>query len=85
MMIHYSPCKSGQDTQIQVVDDNTITIDGEEFIFDADSVIWEGLSAATNGKILEAHRENGTLFVRVLRFYSDTCPWDTGTFQEVLP
>lgn len=36
--------------------------------------------------ISEAHRENGELFVTILRLYSDSCiEWDTGEYQEVSP
>ena len=84
MRIKYSPCKSDRDTVIEVIDENTIAIDGEEHTFEADSVSWPDIFAETNGAIIEAHREDGELCLTVLRFYSESCAeWDSGDYHEV--
>ena len=84
MHIKYSPCHSNKDTVITVKDDTTIVIDGEEYIFDADGVQWPNVAKETNGAILEAHREDGELYLTVMRFYSGSCSaWDTGKYHEV--
>ena len=107
MQIHYSPCKAHHDTIIQVLSEDKLVIDGTEYEFDPDSVIWPDINAQTDGKILEAKRdlvkatgheytmENGVtdyvidspehteLYVKVLRMYATSCPWDTGTYQHV--
>ena len=84
MRIKYSPCKSNRDTTINVIDENALTIDGEEHSFDAESVAWPDISAETNGAIIEAHREGGELHLTVLRKYTSSCSeWDDGQYHEV--
>lgn len=85
MNLKYSPCKSSHDTQIKVTAENTITIDGEEYEFD-DSVIWPDIAEQTDGRVLEAHRIDGQLYITVRRFYTQSCSsWDTAEFHEVKP
>ena len=85
MNLKYSPCKSSHDTLIAVTAESTITIDGEDYEFD-DSVIWPDISEQTDGRILEAHRESGELYITVRRFYTGSCSgWDTAEFHEVAP
>ncbi len=80
MKIWYSPCKTGAETQIEIKDNNTVIIDGEEFEFDS-GVLWEDVSFLTNNKILEAKRVNNELYLKVFRGYADSCPWDSGTYH----
>jgi len=93
MKIKYSPCKwnpyassqfpegTNPDTEIEVLNGNIISIDGELFEFDESSVIFPDIHEQTNGIIHEAHRTDGVLFVTVRRFYTGSCEWDTGGFQ----
>ena len=84
MHIKYSPCNGKKNTDITVKDATTIVIDGEEYVFDADGVQWPSVAKETDGAILEAHRENGELYLTVMRFYSGSCSeWDTGKYHEV--
>jgi len=84
MRIKYSPCKSYRDTVIKVIGENTITIDGDDHAFAADSVSWPDIFAETNGAIIEAHREDGELCLTVLRFYSQSCSdWDSGNYHDL--
>ncbi len=80
MKIWYSPCKMAQDTQIEIKDNNTVIIDGEEFEFDS-GILWEDVSSLTNNKILEAKRVEGELYLKIFRGYSNNCPWDSGTYH----
>ncbi len=89
MKIKYSPVKwneyakieSNPDTEIEIINENTISVDGELFEFDESAVIFPDVHAKTNGIIQEAHREDGALFVTVRRFYTQSCEWDTGDYQ----
>ena len=86
MNLKYSPCKHDRDTLITVMDDNSLSIDGEVYEFDPMDVAWPTIAQDTNGVILEAHREGGELFCTVRRFYSGGCgDWDTGDYHEVTP
>ena len=85
MRIKYSPVKSDtEDTNIQFIDEKTILIDGEEYQFDSDSVIWPTIYNDTNGKILDAFvDDNGELCITVRRFYTCSCQdWDTGDYHD---
>lgn len=94
MKVKYSPSKwnpyaqidAKPDTEIKVQDANTLVIDGEVFEFDPESVAWEDLNEQTDGRILEAHRTDGELYVTVRRFYTGSCAeLDTGDYHEVEP
>lgn len=79
MHIKYSPCNSNKDTVIIVKNTTTIVIDGKEYVFDSDGVQWPNVAKETDGAILEAHREDGELYLTAVRFYSGSCSeWDTG-------
>jgi hypothetical protein len=84
MHLRYSPCqRDGYETKIVVVDENTVNIDGEVYEFDPTHIEWPTIASDTGGAIIEAHRENGELYVTVRRFYSSSCSeWDTGTYHE---
>jgi len=69
--IKYSPCMSKIETQIKCVDDLTIEIDGELFEFSLDYIEYPDIIDQTNGSILEAHVENGELYLTVLYLYQD--------------
>ena len=87
MYIKYSPCKSNIDTSFQIIDDNTIIINGEEYEFDISSISWPDIRNQTNGSILEAHRESdGSLYLTIIRKYTDSCVlWDNGSYTLVEP
>jgi len=98
MKIKYSICKwnpyaasqfsetTKSDTEHIIIDSNSLTIDGEEYEFDTDTVEWIsfknimdknapfGLMELTDGRILEAHRENGELYLTIRMFYTDSIP-----------
>ena len=84
MRIKYSPQKADHDTVIKYIDENTISIDGEEHGFDADSISYPDIGEETSFRIIEAHRENGELCLTVLRKYTSSCSeWDDGQYHEV--
>lgn len=86
MKLKYSPVHTdNQNTVIEYVDENTILIDGEEYQFDSNSVIWPTIFDDTNGKILNAFvDDNGELCITVRRFYTGSCSdWDTGDYHDV--
>jgi hypothetical protein len=85
MKIKYSPTKSNFDTIVETLPPDTVKIDGEEYTFDADSVSWPDIFEQTNGKIIEAHRdESGEMYLTIHRFYKDSCiEWDTGDYHEI--
>ncbi len=67
-----------------MVDENQITIDGEVYEFDPESVAWDDINQLTNGAILEAKRVDGTLWLTVKRQYTADCTaWDTGEYHEI--
>lgn len=96
MKIKYSPCKwnpyaahnfpvgTKPDTEIKVIDTDTVEIDSESFEFDPESVQWPDIHTQTNSLISEAHREDGELFITVRRFYTSSCSgWDSGDYHDV--
>ncbi len=86
MYLKYSPSKANIDTIFRVVNENLIIINGEEYEFDINSIVWPDIRNQTNGVILEAHREQDGLYVTIIRKYTDTCAsWDTGTYTLVEP
>mgnify|MGYP000848958543 FL=1 len=84
MRIKYSPQKAEHDTIIMVFDEDTVSIDGVEHGFDAESVTYPDIAQETQCAILEAHREDGELYLTVLRQYTGSCSeWDDGQYHEV--
>ena len=84
MRIKYSPTKDSYDTTIEVVDENTVIIDGIEELFDGDSINYPDIGKETNYRIIEAHRGNGELYLTIVRHYQDSCAeWDDGQYHEV--
>ena len=84
MHIKYSPQKAEHDTIINVIDDNTISINGVAHGFDAESISYPDIAQETQCAILEAHREDGELYLTVLRQYTGSCSeWDDGQYHEV--
>jgi len=72
MCIKYSPQKADHDTIIKVIDENTVDIDGVEHGFDAESIAYPDIAQETQCAILEAHRENGELYLTILRQYTSS-------------
>ena len=84
MRIKYSPQQAGHDTKIEFVDENTVRIDSVEHGFDAESVTYPDIAQETQCATLEAHREDGELYLTVLRQYTGSCSeWDDGQYHEV--
>jgi hypothetical protein len=75
------------DTVIEVLNENTLRVDGELHEFDEASVAWPEVSEQTGGRIIEARRDDdGELWLTVRRFYSASCGvWDTEDYHEVTP
>ena len=72
------------DTQIIVKDENTLSIDTEDYEFDPLDVSWPSIATDTGGVILEAHREGGVLYATIRRFYtSDWQSWYSPDYVEV--
>ena len=83
MRIKYIPSNGTMNTSIKYIDENAISIDGEEYRFDSESIAWPHIVIDTNDKILEAHRENGELYLTVLRQYSQSWQeWYSENYQE---
>jgi hypothetical protein len=86
MKLKYSPIyNDNQNTIIEYIDENTILIDGETYEFDLNTVIWDDISAQTNGAILEVKRVDGELCLTVRRYYIDIISpdWDTGDYHDI--
>jgi hypothetical protein len=86
MKLKYSPIyNDNQNTIIEYIDENTILVDGETYEFDLDTVIWDDISAQTNGVILEVKRVDGELCLTVRRYYTDIISpdWDTGDYHDI--
>ena len=84
MNLKYSPQYAAANT-IEVVDENTIKVDGESYAFQPDAVAFPDVANQT-GVILEAHREGGELFLTVLRRYNHTTSapeWDDVQYHQV--
>ena len=81
---HNFPVGTLPDSEIVVIDENTLSIDGEPHAFDPGSVIFPTIAEDSGCLIMEAHREAGVLCVTVRRFYTASCAeWDTGDYHEV--
>jgi len=84
MRIKYSPQKANHDTIIKVIDENTVSIDGVDHGFDPDAVSFPAIGKETNYAVLEAHRENGELYLTVLRQYTTSWQeWYSKDYVEV--
>ena len=84
MRIKYSPQKAEHDTIIKVVGKDTVSIDGMEHGFDIESVAYPDIAQETNYAVLEAHRENGELYLTVLRQYATSWQeWYSKDYMEV--
>ena len=84
MRIKYSPQKAEHDTIIKVIDENTVSIDGVEHGFDIESVAYPDIAQETQYAILEAHRDNGELYLTVLRQYTNSSrEWDDGKVHHI--
>jgi len=94
--IRYSPCKwnpysahnfsptTKPDTEIKVISDDILQIDGQEYEFSPLDVQWPDIHTQTDGVISEAHREDGELYITIRRFYTQSCSgWDTAQFHDV--
>jgi len=81
----YAKINAEHDTEIKVIDENTIEIDGKEYEFDTESVEWDDIVTQTDCVILDARRDNsGELYITVRRFYTKDCAsWDTGDYHKM--
>ncbi len=80
MYFKYSPQFAQADTRIEMIDDNTLEVDGEQYSFDPSLVEYD-----PSGPILEAHRDStGELYVTVLRQYNTNGwpSWDDMQFHS---
>ena len=86
MKIKYSPIKSDNvDTVIEPIDENTVKINGEQYEFDTDSVVWPDIQEQTKGAINSAYRANGELYLEIRRYYTYSCSlWDTGDYHDIV-
>ncbi len=85
---HHFP-GANPDTVIEVIDENTLRVDGELYEFPADGVTCDDIREQTGGVIEEAHRDaDGVLCVTVRRFFSTPGgerAWYSEDYVEVLP
>jgi hypothetical protein len=72
-------------TEIDVINSNTIKIDGQLYEFPANGVACPDIREQTDGVIHDAHRdEGGVLCLTVRRFYTKSCAeWDDGQYHDV--
>ncbi len=87
MKIKYSPVRNdSENTEIKILNENTIQIDEEVYEFDPASVEWPEIAEQTEFRILEAKRdEKGELWLVVRRFYTQLAwpDWDTGSYHDI--
>jgi hypothetical protein len=86
MKLKYSPVyNNNQNTIIEYTDENTVLVDGKTYEFGLDTVIWDDVSAQTDGVILEVKRVDGELWLTVRRYYTDLIrpDWDTGDYHDI--
>jgi hypothetical protein len=86
MKIKFLPCSSDHDSKIIASTSDSIMHDGRLWEFDEAYVAWDkkALFDATGGDISEAHRENGELYLTMIRFYVGSCSeWDDGQYHEM--
>jgi hypothetical protein len=86
MKVKYRPLPTNtQETAIKYIDENTILVDEKTYKFDLDAVIWDDVSAQTNGDILDARRVDGELWLTIRRYYTDLIwpDWDTGDYHDI--
>lgn len=85
MKIKYSPCVSNRNTEYINITESSIEIDGELYEFPADAVQFPNISMQTSGAIIDARRENGELYLTVLRRYTGSVPPECdGEYHEVI-
>jgi len=82
MKIKYSPCASSHNTKIIITSDATLDIDGVPYELSLGDSEWPDIWEQTGGVIIEAHKEQGELFLTVLRRYVESCPWDDGQYHK---
>jgi len=86
---HHFPANTRPDTVIEVMDENTLRVDGKDYEFPANGVSCPDIREQTNGVIEEAHRDaDGTLCVTVRRFFSSPggeLAWYSDDYVEVKP
>ncbi len=83
------PENTKSNTEITVIDENSLSVDGELFEFSITDVEWPDMYKQSDGIFFEAHRENGELYLTVRRFTEGTFinnfmqkeEWDTGEYQ----
>lgn len=101
MNLQYNPCMWSEEaaynfppntkpeTEIDVIDDNAIRIDGELFEFPPDGIACPDIREQTGGVIEEAHRDaNGVLCLTVRRFFTQPgveLDWYTEDYVDVTP
>jgi hypothetical protein len=74
----------GIEQVFKYVDENTINIDGEDYTFQLDAVIYPDVAKQTNGLILEANKQNGELYLTVLRLSYNPL-WNDGEYSTFAP
>jgi len=80
-----------ENTEITVIDENSLSVDGEVFEFSDTDVEWPDMYKQSGGVFFEAHRESGELYLTVRRFtegiFIDSImkkeEWDTGEYHDI--
>jgi len=81
--IKFLPIKSNRNTEIAIISDTAITLDSDDVLFPTDGVIWPDILDQSEGKIFDAHRELGILYLTIQRHYTGSCSqWDDGEYHE---
>ena len=78
MKIKFSPKSSPNPWSGAVVNDQTARVNGTQYVFSPDIVVYD-----PSGPILEVYRQDGELYVTVLRTYQGSAPWDTGEYHDI--
>lgn len=83
MRLRFLPVSDNYDTSLKILSDTEISLDGESVLFPADGVMWPDILAQSGGKIFDAHREAGILYLTIQRHYTGSCSqWDDCEYHE---
>lgn len=84
MFIKYIPCQdSNRETQIRYISENTINIDGEDYTFPIDYVVFPNVVQDTFGAIIEAYYKESKLYLTIVRRYIKDHSWYSDQFLEI--
>ena len=81
--IKFLPSKDVYNTEFTVISDTDYLLDGENLVLSEDGVVWPDIFKESDGKIFDAHREAGILYLTIQRHYTGSCSqWDDCEYHE---